>query len=105
MFACLAERERQPTVREDGGSSLRLIENFGLYRDEMAVFLYDESGILVSVSSIGRALASVKWTKKVTRRIASERNADLRDFYPHRSGTVKGRLGPLDHDNVAHQYA
>jgi hypothetical protein len=61
----------------------RLTEKPGLHRDEMAVFLYDEFGILVSVFSIGRALASVKWTKKVTRRIASERNADLRDFYMH----------------------
>jgi transposase len=61
----------------------RLIEKPGLYRDEMAVFLYGEFGIQVSVSSIGRALASAKWTKKVTRRIASERNADLRDFYMH----------------------
>lgn len=61
-----------------------LLEKPGLYRDEMVVFLYDEFDIVVSVSSIGRALASIKWTKKVTRRIASERNADLRDFYLHK---------------------
>jgi hypothetical protein len=42
-----------------------LIEKPGLYRDEMAVFLYDEFEILISVSSIGRALVSIKWTKKV----------------------------------------
>jgi transposase len=61
-----------------------LLEKPGLYRDEMAVFLYDEFDVLVSISSIGRALASIKWTKKVTRRIANERNADLRDFYLHK---------------------
>jgi transposase len=61
-----------------------LLEKPGLYRDEMAVFLYDEFDVLVSVSSIGRALASIKWTKKVTQRIANERNADLRDFYLHK---------------------
>lgn len=61
----------------------RLIEKPGLYRDEMAVFLYDEFKVLVSLSSISRALASLKWTKKVTQRIASERNANLRDFYLH----------------------
>jgi hypothetical protein len=43
-----------------------LLEKPGLYRDEMAMFLYDEFGIVVSVSSIGRALASIEWTKKVT---------------------------------------
>jgi transposase len=62
----------------------RLLEKPGLFRDEMAVFLYDEFNVLVSVHSIGRALASIKWTKKVTRRIANERNADLRDFYLHK---------------------
>jgi transposase len=62
----------------------RLIEKPGLYRDEMAVFLYDEFGVLVSLSSISRALASIKWTKKATQRIANERNADLRDFYLHK---------------------
>jgi transposase len=46
--------------------------------------LYDEFNVLVSYSSIGRALASIKWTKKVIRRIANERNAELRDFYMHK---------------------
>jgi hypothetical protein len=55
----------------------------------MAVFLYDEFDMLVSVSSIGRALASVKWTKKVTRRVANERNDDLRDFYLHRLSSFR----------------
>jgi hypothetical protein len=44
----------------------------GLYRDEMAVFLYNEFNVFVSVSSIGKALASIKWTKKVTQRIANK---------------------------------
>jgi hypothetical protein len=61
-----------------------LLEKPGLYRDKMAVFLYDEFDVLVSVSSIVRALAFIKWTKKVTQRIANERNADLRDFYLHK---------------------
>jgi hypothetical protein len=43
-----------------------LLEKPGLYRDEMAVFLYDEFDVLVSVSSISQALTSIKWTKKVT---------------------------------------
>jgi hypothetical protein len=58
-----------------------LLEKLGLYRDEMAVFLFDEFSILVTVSSISRAFASIGWTKKATRYIAIERNADLRDFY------------------------
>lgn len=55
----------------------RLLEKPGLYQDEMAVFLYDEFGIHVTTSTIGSALASAGWTKKATRHVAKERNADL----------------------------
>src|SRR5450432_3231572 len=55
----------------------------------MAVFLSDEFNVLFSVSSIGRALTSIKWTKKVIRRIANERNAGLRDFYTHKLSTYR----------------
>jgi hypothetical protein len=47
-----------------------LLEKPGLYRDEMAVFLYDEFGVLVAVSSISRALADTEWSKKTIRRVA-----------------------------------
>lgn len=58
-----------------------LLEKPELYQDEMVVFLWDEFGALVTTFSIGRALASVGWSKKAARQIAKERNADLRDFY------------------------
>jgi transposase len=58
-----------------------LLEEPGLYQDEMAVFLYDEFNVLVTTSTISRALKSIGWTKKTTRHIAKERNADLRDYY------------------------
>ena len=58
-----------------------LLENSELYQDEMAVFLWDEFGALVSTFSVGRALASVGWPKKATRRVTKERNEELRDFY------------------------
>jgi hypothetical protein len=61
----------------------RLIEKPKLYQDEMVVFLYDKFDVLVTTSSISRALASAGWSKKAARRIAKERNADLRDFYLH----------------------
>jgi transposase len=61
----------------------RLLKKPELYRDEMAVFLYDEFDILVTVSSISRALASIKWSRKATRHVAKKRNTDLRDFYLH----------------------
>ncbi|THC88362.1 hypothetical protein EYZ11_012193 [Aspergillus tanneri] len=54
-----------------------------LYLDEMAVFLWDEFDTLVTTASIRRALISVGWSKKAARRIAQERNADLRDYYLH----------------------
>jgi hypothetical protein len=60
-----------------------LLEKPELYQDEMAVFLWDEFQVLVTAFSIGRALASIGWSKKAARRVAKERNADLRDFYLH----------------------
>jgi Winged helix-turn helix len=47
----------------------------------MSIFLYDEFDVLVTTSSISRALALAGWSKKAARRVAKERNADLRDFY------------------------
>jgi hypothetical protein len=43
----------------------------------MILFLLDEFDVLVTVSSIGRALRSRSWTKKQIRRIVNELNADL----------------------------
>lgn len=58
-----------------------LLEKPDLYLDEMAEFLSDEFDVLVSTHTISRALRSHGWTKKVARRIAQERNADLRNYY------------------------
>jgi hypothetical protein len=58
-----------------------LLRHPDLYHDEMARFLLDEFDIQVSPQSIGRALRSIKWTKKKIRRIAKRQNADLRDLY------------------------
>jgi transposase len=55
-----------------------------IYQDEMVAFLQNKFGRLVTTSSISRALASIGWSKKVTQRVAKQRNADLRDFYLHR---------------------
>ena len=58
-----------------------LVEKPEQYQDEMAVFLYDEFSVLLTTSTISRALKSTGWSKKTTRRVAKERNADLRDLY------------------------
>lgn len=58
-----------------------LLEKPGLYESETILFLMDEFDVLVTDSSIERALRSRGWTKKQIRRIANERNADLRDHY------------------------
>ncbi len=55
-----------------------LLEKPGLYQSEMILFLADEFDVIVTASSIGRALRSRGWTKKQIRRIANGRNADLR---------------------------
>jgi hypothetical protein len=49
----------------------------------MVVLLWDEFEVLVTTSAVSRALASIGWSKKVARRVAKERNPDLRDFYLH----------------------
>jgi len=61
-----------------------LLEKPVLFREEMAVFLYDEFNLTVDVSSISRALKSIGWTKKTIRHVAQERNAVLRYYYLHR---------------------
>jgi transposase len=58
-----------------------LVEKPSMYLDEMVVFLWDDFGVLVTPSTISRALASIGWSKKMFRQIAGERNADLRDYY------------------------
>ncbi|KAJ5471949.1 hypothetical protein N7539_008518 [Penicillium diatomitis] len=60
-----------------------LFEKPGLYLDEMAVFLWDEFRMLVTSSSIRRALAFKGWSKKTTQRRAKEQNAELREIYLH----------------------
>ena len=60
-----------------------LVEKPDRYLDEMAVFPLDEFGTLVPTSTISRTLKSAGWSKKACRRVASGRNADLRDYYLH----------------------
>jgi len=47
----------------------------------MAVFLYDEFGVSLTILTISRTLAVVGWSKKIACRMAKERNTDLRDYY------------------------
>lgn len=58
-----------------------LLEKPGLYQEEMALFLWDEFGVLVTTHSISRTLKAAGWSKKVARQIAREQSAELRDFY------------------------
>ncbi|KAK3935442.1 hypothetical protein QBC46DRAFT_51283 [Diplogelasinospora grovesii] len=61
-----------------------LIKQPYLYRCEMANILQRRFGRTISERSIGRALRSVGWTRKTIRRVAQQRDADLRDHYLHR---------------------
>jgi transposase len=60
-----------------------LLEKPDRYLDELAVFLWDEFEAMVTTSTISRTLKSAGWSKKACRRVASGRNADLRDYYLH----------------------
>ncbi len=60
-----------------------------MYRSEMADFLYSAFGRRVSERSIGGTLESMGWTRTTVRRIAQQRDADLRDHYLHRIAQYK----------------
>jgi transposase len=74
-------RRRSITPPMLGALRERLLEKPGLYQEEMALFLWDEFGVLISTHNISGTLRAVGWSKKVARQIAREQNADLRDFY------------------------
>jgi hypothetical protein len=61
-----------------------LLERPTLYQDEMAEYLMAEFGGHVSKYAVRRVLVSIGWSRKQTRRVAQERNADLRDFHLRR---------------------
>lgn len=59
-----------------------LLERPDRHLDEFAAFL-QEFDVVVSISTISRALKTEGWSKKTIRRKAKEQNADLRDRYMH----------------------
>jgi hypothetical protein len=59
------------------------VEKPDRYLGDMAVFLLDEFVILVPIPTISRTLKSASWSEKACRRVASGRNADLRDYCLH----------------------
>lgn len=61
-----------------------LFESPHQYLEEMRSFMLNEFGVLVSISTISRALSRMRWSKKIMRRRAKERNPDLRDFYMYK---------------------
>ena len=66
-----------------------LLDNPGLYHHEMVDFVWDKFRVLVTVSSIKRALNYRGWSKKKIGRIAKARNADLRDLYSHNTSHIR----------------
>jgi len=59
----------------------RLIKKSKLYQDEMVLFLYDKFEVVLTTSTISKALALVYWLKKATYCVAKKQNTDLQDFY------------------------
>jgi hypothetical protein len=50
-----------------------------LYLDEMVDFVWDQYELVVSVASVRRSLKAYNWFKKKNRRVARERDPELRD--------------------------
>lgn len=73
-----------------------LFEKPELYLEEMVVFLWDEFDVLVSPSSISKALRSINWCKKTARRVAKD-SSSLNDHLSPQiigNGFDPGRLAP-----------
>jgi transposase len=51
------------------------------YLDEMALYLWNEFEVAVSTSAVDKPLKPISWCKKTCRRVAQDRNANLRDCY------------------------
>lgn len=51
------------------------------YLDEMAHFLLDEFGLAVDESTVWRALRRLGWSRKIQRKVARERNQELRNAW------------------------
>lgn len=52
------------------------------------MFLWNKFKVLVTTYSIGRALKSIRQSKKTVRYIAQGRNTDLRDLYIHNTTDI-----------------
>ena len=77
--------------------SNHLLHTPGAYLDEMVDLIQDQLDVTASTSTVSRTLRKNGWSKKVIRRIAQERNADLRDFHSHlRSEFYPDQLVYLD---------
>lgn len=83
VYATPTRIGRKPTVTPLMIDALcdHLSEKPGLYLDEMAIFLWDEFRLMITTSSIRRALVAKGWSKKTARQHAKERNTDLRELY------------------------
>lgn len=60
-----------------------------MYRCDIVNFLERKFGEKVSERAVGRALKSMLWTRKINRRIAKQRDPDLRDWYLYQIADFK----------------
>lgn len=62
----------------------KLLEDPKMQQHEMVKFVAEQfDDVQVTRMSVSRALHSIGWTRKTIRRVAAERNAELRDYYCH----------------------
>lgn len=60
-----------------------------MLRSEMVTFLHEKTGVEVSLSSISRTLKAMGWSRKMCRRIAQQRDNELRDAYLHKVSKLR----------------
>ena len=80
----------QPVLTPVMRDALReyLVEKPTLFRDELALRLWDDFDEPVSTSTIGQALRTMKWSKKTACRVAAQRHPDLRDAHQHKLSEI-----------------
>lgn len=67
----------------------RLLFKPDMYLDEMSEYYWNRYGLHASEASLRRSLKTCAWTRKKNRRIAQERESDLRDTYLHELSQYK----------------
>lgn len=67
----------------------QLVRQADMFRSEMRDWLHEKTDVYVSLSAISRTLKAIGWTRKTCRRVAQQRDQELRNLYLRRVSFFK----------------